>query len=196
MNLLEQALAALTSDLSDLRIRFALIGGLAVGIRTEPRFTRDADLVVSVADDRAAEHLVRDLTLRGYRPITVLEQDAQKRLSTVRLAPRTETLQGLLLDLLFASSGIEPEIVRDADVVEVMAGLRMPVASTGHLIALKLLSRDDDQRPQDLIDLKALIRTASAHDIAVARDAVELITQRGFSRGRDLVHDVDELLPR
>jgi hypothetical protein len=32
-----------------------LVGGLAVSVRTEPRFTRDVDLVVAISDDHAAE---------------------------------------------------------------------------------------------------------------------------------------------
>jgi len=46
---------------------------------------------------------------------------------------------GIIVDLLFASSGIEPEITAAAEVLTVARGLRMPVARTGHLIALKLL---------------------------------------------------------
>jgi hypothetical protein len=37
-----------------------------VSVRVEPRFTRDIDLAVAVADDRAAEQLVAD-TPRGMR---------------------------------------------------------------------------------------------------------------------------------
>jgi hypothetical protein len=41
------------------------------------------------------------------------------------------------IDLLFANSGIEDEIVRRADRLEVLPDVFMPVASIGHLIALK-----------------------------------------------------------
>jgi hypothetical protein len=44
---------------------WALIGGLAVSIRVEPRFTRDIDIAVAVADDVAAEALVADLSASG-----------------------------------------------------------------------------------------------------------------------------------
>lgn len=43
------------------------------------------------------------------------------------------------MDLLFASSGIEHEIVAAADPLEVLPDLTVPVARTGHLIALKPL---------------------------------------------------------
>jgi hypothetical protein len=41
------------------RISWAMLGGLAVSIRTEPRFTRDVDLAVAVAADDEAERLAR-----------------------------------------------------------------------------------------------------------------------------------------
>lgn len=193
MNPLHQALEALVADLGALRTEFALIGGLAVGVRAEPRFTRDADVAVAVQDDRSAERLVRDLGARGYRAVLVLEHDAHERLSAVRLTPATSGSEGLVLDLLFASSGIEREVVAGAELIEIMPGLRMPVASTGHLIALKLLSRDDEARPQDAADLKALAKAASPADLAAAKDALALITSRGFHRGRDLAREARKL---
>lgn len=71
-----------------------------------------------------------------------------------------------VVDLLFASSGIEPEIVADAEVLDLLPTFRIRVATTGHLIALKVLSRDDVRRPQDLVDLRALLQVASRIDLA------------------------------
>jgi hypothetical protein len=87
---------------------FALVGGFAVSARTEPRLTRDADLAVRVTDDRDAEALVRALQGRGWRVVAAVEQDAAGRLATVRLAVAGEDVHGAVVDLLFASSGIEP----------------------------------------------------------------------------------------
>lgn len=89
-------------------------------------------------------------------------------------------------DLLFASSGIEPEIARTAELTEVVPGMSLPIATTGHLIALKLLARDDRSRPQDAADLRALQEIATVADLDQASDAVRLISARGFNRGRDL----------
>jgi hypothetical protein len=36
-------------------VPFALVGGLAVSVHVEPRFTRDIDLAVAVAGDAKAE---------------------------------------------------------------------------------------------------------------------------------------------
>lgn len=164
--------------------RFALVGGLAVSVRAEPRFTRDIDLAVAVDADADAEALVRDLAHAGLKAITLVEHDVQKRLATVRLATAGE--RGVVTDLLFASSGVEPEIVAAAEPLEAFSGVCVPVARVGHLIALKLLARDDQRRPQDTVDLHALLEVADATEIARAEEALDLITARGFHRGRDL----------
>ncbi|MGH3751647.1 MAG: hypothetical protein ACRDRP_02950 [Pseudonocardiaceae bacterium] len=109
---------------------------MAVSVRTEPRFTRDVDVIV--------------------------------------------------VDLLFASSGIEPELVASAELRQIDTGLVVPVARTGHLIAMKLLARDDETRPLDAADLLALREVADDSERHLAREAVELITARGYHRGRDL----------
>ncbi len=172
---------------------WALIGGFAVSARAEPRFTRDVDVAVSVADDSDAEALVRSLLAEGYRLLASIEQVAAARLATVRLGSPVTTDDGVVVDLLFASSGIEPEIARAASETEIAPGLTLPVALTGHLIALKLLARDDQTRPQDLMDLRALRAVATAADLALAREAVGLIVQRGFDRGRRLSAALDAL---
>ena len=166
----------------------ALIGGLAVSARTEPRFTRDADLAVAVADDSAAEAVSREFIVAGYRIGSTLEQTDADRLSGTRLVDP----DGVNVDLLFASSGIEPEVVERSERLEIAPGLWVPVAGVGHLIALKLLSVDD-RRPTDRADLRALSAVAIPSDWVVAEAAVGLIVSRGFSRGRDLVAALLEL---
>jgi len=78
--------------------------------------------------------------------------------------------------------------------MEIVSRLSLPVATTGHLIALKLLVRDDENRPQDLADLRALLEVATEDDLAMARSAVELITARGYHRNRDLASTLDQLV--
>jgi hypothetical protein len=95
-----------------------------------------------------------------------------------------------------ASSGIEPEVVAAASPVEFVPGLWVPVAQIGHLIALKVLSRNDDIRPQDLVDLRALIVEATPDDLTTARAALNLIAERGYDRGKSLQADFDALLAR
>jgi hypothetical protein len=191
---LEAALRAIGAELVRAHVPFALVGGLAVSVRTEPRFTRDADLAVALATDAEAKALIHSLRARGYGVDAIVEQEAVGRLATVRLTlssgPRAP-----VVDLLFASSGIEPEVVADAEAIDLLPGLRMGVARTGHLIALKVLSRNDERRPQDLGDLRALLRVASPAEITRARQSLALIAARGFHRGRDLASEMNRLFP-
>jgi hypothetical protein len=178
---------AVQSVLADLKHeRLALVGGLAVSARAEPRFTRDVDLAVAVSGDRQAEELTKGLLSRGYRIAAQVEQAATGRLATVRTIPPGGTV---LCDLLFASSGIEPELVDRATPLTLFEGCVAPVASVGHLIAVKLLARSP-RRLQDDLDLDALARVASAQDIQEATTAVELISKRGFARDKDLLAEL------
>jgi hypothetical protein len=140
MTSLEAALRRIEADLRETGESCALVGGLAVSVQTEPRFTRDADLAVAVGSDAEAEALIAPLRTLGYRLDAVVEQDAVDRLATVRLARSTET------------------------------------------------------RPQDLIDLRALLRVASPDEITRARSAPTLIASRGYHRRRDLISEFDTLL--
>jgi hypothetical protein len=74
------------------------------------------------------------------------------------------------------------------------AGLRLPVARLGHLLALKLLARDDETRPQVFVDLRALLARADDGELDRARRAIALITERGYARGRDLDAALDALV--
>lgn len=172
----------------------AVIGGLAVSVRTEPRFTRDVDLAIATASDAEAEALVLALQHRGYRVFAALEHE-NGRMSTVRLIPPGGSEDGVLVDLLFASSGIEREIVAAAELVEVLPGVVLPVARTGHLVALKLLSVDE-RRPKDAQDLLALIAETSPDELARCVAATALITARGYNRGRNLEQALVALLAR
>jgi len=135
---LEAALRQIDIDLTEAHVSFALVGGLAVSARTEPRFTRDADIAVAVASDAEAEALIRNLRARGYGIGALVEQEVAGRLATVRLT-RSPAPFDPVVDLLFASSGIEPEVVAEADAIELLPKLRICVATTGHLIGLKVL---------------------------------------------------------
>lgn len=184
MTPLEAALRRIIDELVELDRSYALVGGLAVSARADPRFTRDADIAVSVLNDADAEGLVG--VLRGsYEILTLVEQESTGRLATVRLAARDED-HPVVVDLLFASSGIEHEIAEGADELEILPGLTVRVASVGHLIAMKLLARDDRRRPADADDLAALRTIATADDWTVAERGVAQISERGADRGRDL----------
>ncbi len=177
-------ISAASQVLSALRhenVKGCIVGGLAVSARCDPRFTRDVDIAVVVDTDEHAEALIHALAAHGLRVSGLVEQEAVGRMAMARLS----TEEGLSVDLLIASSGIEREVVTSAETLEVVRGVRLPVARTGHLIALKLLSVAPG-RETDTADLRNLASVATEDEWKLAGEAVTQIQDRGFARGRQL----------
>jgi len=76
--------------------------------------------------------------------------------------------------------------VKDAELLEIFPGQMARVARRSHLLALKVLSRDDLNRPQDAVDLRALLVHSTPAELARVPELLSLIEERGYSRGRDL----------
>ena len=91
-----------------------------------------------------------------------------------------------MVELLFASSGIEPDIVEEAEVLDFSDTLALPVAQIGHLIAMKILSHDVTRRPQDRLDLSNLLKRCSPEQLELAMVSVRKIRERGFHGGKEL----------
>jgi hypothetical protein len=70
----------------------------------------------------------------------------------------------------------------------------VPVATTPHLLALKVLSNDPVRRPQDLIDARGLLASASTSERAEVRRLLQRIEDRGFHRGKALIREFEALL--
>jgi hypothetical protein len=189
MTELGSVLARLRSDLLSLRIQWALVGGVAVSIQSEPRTTLDLDIAVAVGKDEEAERIAFALKSRGYREQAVLEQREVARLATVRLLAPGGEGSAVGVDLLFASSGVESEIIAAAEVLEVLPGLYIPTAARGHLIALKVLAGRD----KDRADARTLLAYSEPVDLQLARETLVLIQERGFHRGKNLLVELARL---
>ncbi len=187
MNDLEVAAKEIVGWLQSRKIAYALIGGLAVSFRTLERFTKDIDLAVAVESDLRAEEIVREMRLYGYQVHSLLEQTKHGRITTVRLTKATA--QGVLIDLLFASSGIESEVAADSEPIEIFPSLFIRTATLPSLLALKVLAADPNSRPQDAIDIKHLLLDATTGDLMRTEDLLRLIELRGYHRGKNLLND-------
>lgn len=189
---LEHHTVSILQRFRERNVKFAIIGGMAVAVRTVERLTKDVDFAVAVVDDREAEDLVLSLSRSGYFVQTVIEQDEARRLSTVRLISQGEPV--MFVAILFASSGIESEVVAAAEIAELFPGITGPVATIPSLIALKVLSANAKNRLQDIIDLQYLLKDGTDEEIAEARSLLNLITERGFNRKKDLLKDLDRYI--
>lgn len=192
MNRLEKALTRLAADLQGLGLRWALVGGMAVSIRAEPRTTQDVDVAIAVGSDPEAERITLSLKLRGYQPQPVQHfvEAADGRLSAARLLCPGEEESAVGVDLLFAFSGIEEEIVAEAETWEILPRLRVPLARTEHLVALKILAG----RFKDLADAHLLWDHAGPGSRARVAEILERIRERGFHRGKDLQAEFSRFL--
>lgn len=135
--------------LRSLAIPHALIGGLAVGIYTQARATKDVDLAVT-ADAEAASRAVAAMRARGFdaRAHGVPGPGGVVRFS------RTDA-DGLVrwVDFLFAGTAFEERAVARARVEQVL-GAAIAVVTVEDLLVYKLIAG----RPQDVADAVALVR--------------------------------------
>lgn len=171
---------------------YALVGGLAVSFRTIERATKGIDFAIFVESDSEAEKVVRALQHLGFHPVTCMENKTHNLISTVRLL--SDKYPGVFLDLLFSTSGIENEVVNSSDIIEILPGLQVRVASLSSLVAMKVLLCTNGKRKQDLLDLDILIADSTAEDLEESRRFIALIESRGFNRGRDLHAIFNKLL--
>ncbi|MFS8068356.1 MAG: nucleotidyl transferase AbiEii/AbiGii toxin family protein [Byssovorax sp.] len=185
----EAVLAEIAGHLARLGRPFALVGGLAVSLRAEVRFTRDVDLAIAATDDADVEQLVHTLQGVGYFPVATVEHLERHRLSTVRLASPA----GVVVDLLAASSGIEAEVVARATPIDFGEIGEIPVARVEELLAMKVLSMTE-RRLQDRIDAVNLVLLNEDLDLDVVRENLAEITRRGFHRDQDLLAKLAAIL--
>jgi hypothetical protein len=142
------ALDALVDAFERRGIRYALIGGLAVSVRAEPRTTRDIDFLLAVPQ-LALPGLVAELAGRGFgidEPAVVAE--------FVRHHMTAFDYHGVRIDWLKPVLPAYQHVLDRAGVEEEF-GRPVRVATAEGLILLKLLA----SRSRDVTDIEALLAT-------------------------------------
>jgi hypothetical protein len=146
--------------LATARIRFVLVGGLALVLHGLDRLTAGVDLVIDFSAD-SAPAAVRALTVAGYRPLApvdpiALADPAQRR--------EWQTVRNMQVFSFWDSANtrptvdimLSPEVPVDelwtAASVMSIGGHEVRVASIEHLIPMKAAAG----RPQDLADIERL----------------------------------------
>src|SRR5262245_9446949 len=112
---LDDALITLTSWLNRQKIPYMVIGGFAVTVWGEPRFTRDLDVTISLPAERIKSFI--ELVSAEF---TVLVSDPFKFVSETRVLPIT--VQTVPVDLVFAALPYEEEAIRRARPVNLTSG--------------------------------------------------------------------------
>ena len=141
---LDEGVAALES----LGLRYALVGGLAVGAWSVPRATRDVDLYAEMPED-VRPSLARALQERGFE-VPAMAQELE-RFGVFRSRSR----EGVFLDI-FDSAGPLGEAIIERRRQTVLAGRTLWVIAPEDLALLKAFS----DRPRDFDDLVVLLHRA------------------------------------
>ena len=141
-------LADAVSLLAARGLRSALIGGLAVSLRGQPRMTVDVDLVVLATVDEALR-LVADLATTPFDPLFPGVEEVVAKAFILPLRHRQTLIR---VDLAIGMSGFEQEAVARATPIMIGAA-SIPVVSIEDLLVMKALAG----RPQDDEDIRGLV---------------------------------------
>lgn len=161
------ALRALAGWLDAAGVPYALIGGVAVGLQAEPRFTQDVDAVVWIDDARWAG-LLEAAVAFGIRPriddpLSFAERTRVLLLSHADVVP---------IDVSCGALPFEQDLIEQAATIDVgSASIR--VARPVHLLVTKAIAN----RPRDRADIAALIEAHPDVDVAAARRVVAEFAQ-------------------
>ncbi|MCY4079151.1 MAG: hypothetical protein OXF54_02830 [Caldilineaceae bacterium] len=144
------------SDFNDLlrifnanRVKYLVIGGYALIQYTEPRFTKDLDLLIGT-DIRNASAVFKALREFGAPLSGLTENDFAEEGYFYQMG-----VPPVRIDVFMGIPGIEFEAAWERRMETDISGLIVPYISREDLITAKLASG----RPQDLIDVQNLSET-------------------------------------
>lgn len=168
--------------LSDAKVPYAIIGGLAVALQAAPRFTRDIDLVVWIDDARWAD------LIASAEPFAI----TPRRADVLAFAQRTRMLLlahsgGVPLDISCGVLPFEQELVERAEPLDVGAVV-VRVATPVHLLVMKAIAN----RPRDRADIETLLRAFPDVDAVAARAVVKEFADA--LEAPELLSDFDRLV--
>ncbi len=145
--------------LNDRKVKYLLIGGQAVIVHSEPRYTKDVDLWVEPSA-KNAKKIIAVLEEFGAPTSSVTEEDFA--------TPGTVFIFGIepnRIDILTRVKGAKfDRCYTNRDSVQFL-GVKIPLISLNDLIKVKRATG----RPQDLLDLENLIRTRKLRDRKTAK---------------------------
>jgi hypothetical protein len=183
--LLTEALQKVTTLLDELRIPYALIGGLAVIARGVVRATRDVDLLIDapLGDGRS---LAISLNHHGL-PGAFQKGDLDDPIPGLIRLDVPVSSGAVRCDLLFPARTWEAEAVRNAAPVDV-EGFVIRVATAADLFLLKLRAGG----PQDLLDAAELLRIQPSEEQAAWKTtASKRRLSREFKRCQRFLKETD-----
>lgn len=133
----------------DSQVEFLVVGGFAVMRYTEPRYTKDLDILINNSLENS-ERVIKALRAFGapLSDVTAADFMTDDGFYQIGVAPNR-------VDVINKIPGIEFNAAYAAREFATIGGLQVPFISRKHLIEAKLAAG----RPQDLVDAGALAKT-------------------------------------
>jgi uncharacterized protein YgfB (UPF0149 family) len=143
---LNQDFSDLFAELNSAEVRYLLVGGYAVGVHAEPRFTKDLDIWVDSTPDNAARTYAALAQFGApLHQFTAADLERSEVVIQLGLPPNR-------IDLLTSIDGVSFADAWDTHIRIQYGSQVVHVISARHLIQNKRASA----RPQDLADVEAL----------------------------------------
>jgi predicted nucleotidyltransferase len=134
-----------------------IIGGQAVLMYGEPRFTKDVDITLGVNIDKLNEIL----SITEVLKLKILPDNAEEFVHKTMVLPLADEESGLRVDLIFSFTDFESEAIKRVVTFD-FKGVPVNFASVEDIIVLKLYAG----RQRDIEDIKSIILKNPSFDKA------------------------------
>lgn len=161
MKIFTDVLKSVFGSLNENKVRYLVVGGLAVAAHGHPRATGDIDIVVALAPENA-RRAIEALSKLNYRPAVPVRSelfaDRETRLQWQRekgmlvFQMRTTEPGDVPVDLFITEPFNFEQVFPQALLVEVASGIEVPFVPYETLLKMKA----EAGRPKDLEDIRIL----------------------------------------
>ena len=182
---LQKILSILHKNLSEQRLRHALIGAMALSLYGIPRYTADIDLLAEQKNRNTIKTLMSTL---GFECFQDTEAFAQ-----------FDSEMGVYgkVDFMFVHTPEGAEILESAVIVEDEYLGPMPVIQPTDYAVLKLMAiaNQPDRKYQDIADLQVLLKAEAAGFIPSVFHPVDTTRLLRFAKRFGVAEELTSLLP-
>ena len=152
----DKALKRLASALDKAKLPYMVIGGQAVMIYGEPRFTRDIDITLGVGTER----LDQILSVCKKLSLKPLVRDIKHFVEQTMTLPAMDGETGVRVDFMFSFTPYEEEAIRRTRKIKIK-GRAVHFASPEDVIIHKIFAG----RPRDTEDVRSILLASHSLDV-------------------------------
>ena len=181
MQAFETLFAKVSKALDQDGIRYMVIGGQAVLIHGEPRFTGDIDITLGI-DSNEAERIFEIARHLSLKPIKGVTKEFVRRNALLSVEDKKTRI---VIDFMFSSLPYELQAIERAKPIRVGA-TKVRFATAEDTIIHKLLAG----RPLDIADVKSIVNRKNNLDNKYLK---KWLKEFSVVAGRDLVKDYEEI---